>query len=157
VTALGRTLAAFYTQDDDPTVNGSADTNFLASLIKSHIDAIRTAVLAAYSGAKFELLWPFDVNFARCYYTPDVPYPQGGRLNRAVNLPSQSGADWLGPRPSQDGSAVVGSDVPELHEPAGRDCIPRHHARQLAGLRDRLPGPVVQRRLPVGERTPSGI
>lgn len=88
-TALGRSLAAFYTQDDDPTVNGSADTNFLASLIKSHIDAIRTAVLAAYSGAKFELLWPFDVNFTTCYYTPDVPYPQGGRLNRAVNLPSQ--------------------------------------------------------------------
>jgi len=23
------------------------------------------------------------------YYTPDVPYPQGGRLNRAVNLSSQ--------------------------------------------------------------------
>jgi hypothetical protein len=89
LTALGRSLAAFYTQDDDPTVNGSADTNFLASLIKSHIDAIRTAVLASYSGAKFELLWPFDVNFATCYYTPDVPYPQGGRLNRAVNLPSQ--------------------------------------------------------------------
>ena len=88
-TALGRSLAAFYTQDDDPTVNGSADANFLASLIKTHIDSIRTTVLAAYSGAKFELLWPYDVNFATCYYTPDVPYPQGGRLNRAVNLPSQ--------------------------------------------------------------------
>jgi hypothetical protein len=46
-------------------------------------------VLAAYSRAKFEPLWPYDVNFATCYYTPDVPYPQGGRLNRAVNLPSQ--------------------------------------------------------------------
>jgi hypothetical protein len=88
-TALGRSLAAFYTQDDDPTINGSADANFLASLIKSHIDSIRTTVLAAYSGAKFELLWPYDVNFATCYYTPDVTYPQGGRLNRAVNLPSQ--------------------------------------------------------------------
>ena len=84
----GRSLAAFYTQDDGPTVNGSADANFLASLIKTH-DSIRTTVLAAYSGAKFELLWPYDVNFSTCYYTPDVPYPQGGRLNRAVNLPSQ--------------------------------------------------------------------
>jgi hypothetical protein len=46
-------------------------------------------VLATYPGAKFELLWPYDVNFATCYYTPDVPYPQGVRLNRAVNLPSQ--------------------------------------------------------------------
>jgi hypothetical protein len=86
---LGRSLATFYTQDDDPTVNGSADANFLASLIKTHIDSIRTSVLASYSSAKFELLWPYDVNFATCYYTPDVPYPQGGRLNRAVNLPSQ--------------------------------------------------------------------
>jgi hypothetical protein len=56
--ALGRSLAAFYTQDDDPTVNGSADANFLASLIKTHIDSIRTTVLAAYSGAKFKPLWP---------------------------------------------------------------------------------------------------
>ena len=88
-TTLARSLAAFYTQDDDPTVNGSADANFLASLIKSHIDSIRTSVLASYSGAKFELLWPYDVNFGTCYYTPDVPYPQGGRLNRAVNLPPQ--------------------------------------------------------------------
>jgi len=87
--ALEGSLAAFCTQDDDPTVNGSADTNFVASLIKSHIDAILTAVLASYSGAKFELLWPFDVSFATCYYTADVPYPRGGRLNHAVNLPSQ--------------------------------------------------------------------
>jgi hypothetical protein len=71
-TVLSRSLATFYTQDDDPTVSGSADANFLASLIKSHIDSIRTAVLAAYSGAKFELLWPYDVNFATCYYTPDA-------------------------------------------------------------------------------------
>lgn len=88
-TALGRSLAAFYTEDDDPTVNGSADANFFASLIKTHIDSIRTTVLAAYAGAKFELLRPYDVNFSTCHYTPDVPYRQSGRLNRAVNLPSQ--------------------------------------------------------------------
>jgi hypothetical protein len=87
-TALGRPLADFYTQDDDPTVNGSADVNFLANRIKSHIDAIRTTVLAAYPGAKFELLWPYDVNYQSCYYTAALPYPQGGRLNRAVNLPA---------------------------------------------------------------------
>jgi hypothetical protein len=34
----------------------STDADFLTSLIKSHIDSIRTTVLAAYSGAKFELL-----------------------------------------------------------------------------------------------------
>ena len=58
-------------------------------LFSFEFDSIRTTVLATYSGAKFELLWPYDVNFATCYYTPDIPYPQGGRLNRAVNLPSQ--------------------------------------------------------------------
>ena len=30
----------------------------------------------------------------------------------------------------------MGSDVPELHERADRDCIPGHLPRQLAGLRD---------------------
>ena len=89
--ALGRALASFYTQDDDPTINSSADANFLASRIKTHVDSIRTAVLAVYAGAKFELLYPNDVTFLPCYYTPDLPYPQGGRLNHTINLPSA----WL--------------------------------------------------------------
>jgi hypothetical protein len=45
-------------------------------------------VKATYSGAKFEVLWPNDVNFVPCYYTNTFPYPQGGRLNLAVNLPT---------------------------------------------------------------------
>jgi hypothetical protein len=88
-TALGRALASFYTQDDDPTVNGSADANFLAGRIYAHVSAVATAVLGVVSGAQFELLFPYDVCFDVCYYTDDLPYPQGGRLNRAVNLPSQ--------------------------------------------------------------------
>jgi hypothetical protein len=68
-TALGSSLAAFHTQDDDPIINGSAGATFLASMIKTFIDSIRTTVLAAYSGAKFEPLWPYDVNFSTCYYT----------------------------------------------------------------------------------------
>jgi hypothetical protein len=87
-TALGRSLASFYTQDDDPTINSSADANFLAGRVKAQTDAIVAAVLAVYSGAMFEVLWPYDVNFSYCYYTSEFPYPQGGRLNRAVNLPS---------------------------------------------------------------------
>ena len=86
--ALGRALANFQHQDDDPTVNSGADAAWLASCIKTHIDAIRTAVLAVQSGAKFELLWPFDVNYSTVYWTNDMPWPQGGRLNRAVNLPA---------------------------------------------------------------------
>ncbi len=86
--SLGRALASFYTQDDDPTINSSADANFLAGRITTHVNAMIAAVLAAFAGAKFEVLWPYDVNYSSVYATPDLPYPQGGRLNHAVNLPA---------------------------------------------------------------------
>ncbi|MBV9781277.1 MAG: hypothetical protein JOY62_15035 [Acidobacteriaceae bacterium] len=85
--ALGRPLYKFTCQDDDPTVNGGADASFLAGRLKAHIDAIRTAVLAQYPNAKFEILYPNDVNNPVCLLGPGVQYPQGGRLNAAVNLP----------------------------------------------------------------------
>jgi hypothetical protein len=87
--ALGRPLYKFTCQDDDPTVNDGADANFLAARLKAHVDATRTAVLAAYPNAKFEILYPNDVNHSVCYVKAHNPYPQGGRLNAAVNLPSQ--------------------------------------------------------------------
>jgi hypothetical protein len=65
-------------------VNGYADANFLRSRLKAHIDAIRAVVLAAVSGAKFELLWPYDVN-----YPTSNQYNVGGQLNRYVNLPME--------------------------------------------------------------------
>ncbi len=86
--ALGRALFAFTCQDDDPAVNGGTDVAFLANQLKAHVDAIRQAVLAAYPNAKFELLYPDDVNHATCYTNAQNPYPQGGRLNAAVNLPA---------------------------------------------------------------------
>jgi hypothetical protein len=84
---LGRPLYKFSCQDDDPTINAGADATFLASRLKAHIDAIRTAVLAQYPDAKFEILYPNDVNNPVCFLGPSVQYPQGGRLNAAVNLP----------------------------------------------------------------------
>ena len=90
-TALGRPLFQFTCQDDDPSVNGGADTSFLAARLKAHVDAIREAVLASYPGAKFELLYPNDVNQSICYLNSYNPYPQGGRLNAAANLPSAWG------------------------------------------------------------------
>lgn len=86
--ALGRPLYMFTCQDDDPAVNGSADSNFLSTQLKAHVDAIRDAVLGQFSNAKFELLYPNDVNCATCYVNPQNQYPQGGRLNAAVNLPA---------------------------------------------------------------------
>jgi hypothetical protein len=86
-TSLGRPLFKFTCQDDNPGVNGTADTTFLANRLKMHVDAIRQAVLNAVPSAKFEILYPNDVNNPVCYLNPHNPYPQGGRLNRAVNLP----------------------------------------------------------------------
>jgi hypothetical protein len=88
-TALGRPLYKFTCQDDDPGLNGGADAAFLAGRLKAHIDAIRSAVLAQFPNAKFEILYPNDVNNPVCLTGPGVPYSQGGRLNAAVNLPAQ--------------------------------------------------------------------
>jgi hypothetical protein len=90
-TSLGRSLASFYTQDDDPTINSGADVSFLAARLKAHVDGIRAYVLASYPSAKFEWLHALDVNGPVCYHTLDFPYPQGGRLNNAVNIP----AAWM--------------------------------------------------------------
>jgi hypothetical protein len=89
VTALGRALATFDTQDDDPSVNAYADVDFLAGQIYTHISAIVAAVLAAQAASRFELLYPLDVNYPSVYFNDGAPYPQGGRLNAAVNLPAQ--------------------------------------------------------------------
>ena len=86
---LGRPLYKFTCQDDNPDVNTGADASFLVSRLKAHIDAIRTAVLAQYPDAKFEILYPNDVNNPVCFLGPNVQYPQGGRLNAAVNLPPE--------------------------------------------------------------------
>ena len=88
-TTLGRPLYKFTCQDDDPTVNNGADASFLAARLKAHVDAIRAAVLAQYPNAKFEILYPNDVNNPICLLGENVQYPQGGRLNAAVNLPPE--------------------------------------------------------------------
>lgn len=86
--ALGRPLYKFTCQDDDPAVNEGADANLLAAQLKEHVDGIRNSVLAQYPNARFEVLFPNDVNNPVCHCGPDVQYPQGGRLNAALNLPA---------------------------------------------------------------------
>jgi len=89
VTALGRTLASFWTQDDDPSQNAYADANFLRGLVYAHMHAIAQAVKATYAGAKIEWLLPMDTNNPTVYWNAGYPYPQGGRMNNYVNIPSQ--------------------------------------------------------------------
>jgi hypothetical protein len=90
VAGLSRPLASFWTPDDNPAANLS-DVALLSLLLVTHVNAIIAAVLAVQPGSKFEVLLPLDVNAAVCYYTADVPDPQGGRLNHAVNVPGA----WL--------------------------------------------------------------
>jgi hypothetical protein len=78
-TQYGRPLHTFLTPSDDPSVNGYVDANFLRQTVKDHVEAIRSHVLATHPNAKFELLWPLDVND-----------PATRRLNRYINLP----VDW---------------------------------------------------------------
>ncbi|HLI84501.1 MAG TPA: hypothetical protein VKV17_11315 [Bryobacteraceae bacterium] len=76
VTALGRPLHVFASPNDDPSVNGYADANFLRSRLQAYVAVVQAAVLASLPSAVFELLWPLDVND-----------PSTARLNRYVNLP----------------------------------------------------------------------
>jgi hypothetical protein len=89
VAALGRALASFWTQDDDPSINSHADANFLRNQVYTHMHAIAQAVKAVYAGAKVEWLLPLDTNNPIVYWNAGYPYPQGGRMNNYVNIPSQ--------------------------------------------------------------------
>ena len=59
---LGRALATFHTPNDDPSVNGYADANFLRTRLYNYVAAIQSYVLSQCPSAVFELLWPMDVN-----------------------------------------------------------------------------------------------
>jgi|GEM_PF-554636 len=88
-TALQRPLMAFYTPDDDPTPNSSADATFLRNRLRDYCGAITSAVKAVVPATRFEILFPNDVN----YPTPMGMHDLGGRLNRFVNLP----VEWSQP------------------------------------------------------------
>jgi hypothetical protein len=97
----GRSLHVFQTPNDDPSVNGYVDANFLRQMVKDHVDAIRAHVLTSHPNARFELLWPLDVND-----------PTTRRLNRYVNLPPE----WE----TKDGSGLDTFAI-EGHQFAGLD------------------------------------
>jgi hypothetical protein len=96
-TALGRPLHVFSAPDDDPSVNAGADADFLRNRLRDYVRALIADLRSAYPAARFEVLWPYDVN----YPTPLGSPPIGGQLNRAINLPvewqlpSTSGFDTI--------------------------------------------------------------
>ncbi len=81
--ALARPLHRFLTPDDDPAINASADATFLRNRLRDHVAALIDRVRASYPSARFEILWPYDVN----HPAPSGVHMLGGRLNRFVNLP----------------------------------------------------------------------
>ncbi|WP_031494956.1 hypothetical protein [Bryobacter aggregatus] len=82
---LGRPLHVFRKPTDLPTVNDGADASFLRDRLRDHIAALRVHVSAAHSNARFELLYPYDVN----HPTPAGVHNLGGALNYFVNLPTE--------------------------------------------------------------------
>lgn len=87
--ALGRPLQRFLTPNDDPAVNASADANFLRNRLRDHAKTIHDFVIVTYAATLFEALFAYDVN----HPTPVGRYNLGGRLNFAVNLPTE----WTNP------------------------------------------------------------
>lgn len=81
--ALGRPLHVFTGPEDDPGINDGADATFLRNRLRSHVSALAGYIRSLYASAKFEVLFPYDVN----YPTPAGVHLIGGRLNRFVNLP----------------------------------------------------------------------
>lgn len=82
--ALGVPLHVFNTQNDDITAY-TADVVFLRDRIRDFMVALRTIVLAVVPTTEFEILHATDVSRSQMYLTLDNPYPQGGRVNGAVN------------------------------------------------------------------------
>ncbi len=98
-TALGRPLHLFNRQDDDPTVDTSADALFLRNRLRDHVAALVSDIRSAFSNVVCELLWPYDVNYPSLVTTASPAL--GGQLNYYVNLPvewqtqSSSGLDRI--------------------------------------------------------------
>ena len=83
--ALRRPLAQFISPDDDPSVDGGADAQFLRSRLRNYCETLAAAVRQTVPGTLFEILFPDDVN----YPSPAGVHRLGGRLNRFVNLPDE--------------------------------------------------------------------
>ncbi len=79
-----RELAVFTGPNDDPTRN-PADATFLRNRLRDHVAALITSIQAKYPDAKFEVLFPYDVN----YPVPVGVNNLGGRLLRYVNFPAE--------------------------------------------------------------------
>ena len=88
--ALGqRELAVFTNADDDPMINGGADAIFLRNRLRDHVTSLIASIRAKHPNARFEVLFPYDVNYPR----PAGVRGIGGKLLRFINFP----IEWENP------------------------------------------------------------
>lgn len=83
--ALGRPLHVFMGPDDDPTINGSADALFLRNRLRDHVASLIGYLKGRHPSAKFEVLYPYDVNYPH----PVGVHTLGGRLLNFLNFPAE--------------------------------------------------------------------
>lgn len=83
--ALGRPLAVFRSASDDPSINGGADALFLRGRLRDHVAALAAHIRGKYPNARFEVLFPYDVNYPQ----PVGVNQLGGRLLNFVNFPDE--------------------------------------------------------------------
>lgn len=82
---LGRPLHVFRYPTDDPAVNSHADAIVVRNILRDYASQLRAHVAAPFPNAKFELLFPYDVNHPE----PVGVFELGGALNRYVNFPAE--------------------------------------------------------------------
>lgn len=100
--ALGRPLHVFTGANDNPQVNGGADATFLRNRLRDYVSALMAHVRSRFPGARFEVLFPYDVN----HPVPRGVHQLGGRMNRYVNLP----VEWESPGSGLDGFKLEALD-----------------------------------------------
>jgi hypothetical protein len=83
-TQLGRPLHIFRRPDDDPALYPD-DVAFLQQRLHAHVTQLMAHIRQQHPDARFELLFPYDVN----HPFPSGVHNLGGPLNRQVNFPPQ--------------------------------------------------------------------
>jgi hypothetical protein len=90
--ALGRPLHVFSRPDDDPQVNAGRDAAFLRDRLRDHLAGIISYLKTRHPSGRFEVLFPYDVNYPRVVGAHSL----GGRLLRFINFP----VEWSSPATS---------------------------------------------------------
>ncbi len=86
LSALGnRELEIFHSPDDNPQLNGGADATFLRNRLRDHVTALTNFIRSHHPTTKFEILYPYDVNYPIVVGVHNL----GGQLLNFINFPTE--------------------------------------------------------------------